>query len=226
MRRFFVDPPSAQEGDLELVGCFADVLREQNFSKEEVEAIIKAKDMLRQQIKLVLQTLAMVGERFGPAILDFPFTVLTDYEYDTQFGVFAKKAKRLNTIHHFDDNLNSENFAKVTTRLTPGKTYRVRMFLILSRVSSEDCLTFLKQQGALFVGVQGLALLWDNKANNFPVGRRVVSLDEKDTLWKDFNSHHRTPHVLCFSDGDAEFGLGFFENDLKEDQCLLCVSEL
>ena len=136
-----------------------DAVRALSFSKDEAQEIIKAGGTLQEQVKPILQKLAMVDQRFGPAVKDFEFTVSADYVYDTQLDTFAKKTKKLKTTYYFNDALTSANFAKATNKLEPGKTYRVRVFPILQTVTSDDCMTFLKKQGAILVGGQGITLL-------------------------------------------------------------------
>ena len=168
----------------------------------------------------------MTDQRFGPAMKDFEFTVPPDYQHDTQLDTFAEKTKRLKTTYYFNDGLTSKNFAKATNKLEPGKTYRVRIFPVLETVTSEDCMTFLKKQGAILVGGQGVTLLQDQKADEFPVGKWTVSFDEKDALWEDAGGFHGVPGVFRYSDGDWEFNLGYFDYDWGDYYCLLCVTEV
>ena len=163
---------------------------------------------------------------FGAPLIDFELTVPTDYNHDTQIDTFAAKTKKLLTTHYFNKNLTSSNFAKATNKLEPGKKYRVRIFPILSTVSSVDCVIFLKKQGAILVGGQGVTLLQDQKADEFPVGKWTVSFDEKDALWTDSDGRHGVPGVHRLSGGDWGFYLGFFERDWRGDYCLLCFCDL
>ena len=202
-----------------------DAVRALGFSKEEAQKIIKAGGTLQEQVKPILQKLAMVDQRFGPAVKDFEFTVPSDYKHDTQLDTFAKKTKKLKTTYYFNDALTSENFAKATNKLEPGKTYRVRIFPILETVTSEDCMTFLKKQGAILVGGQGVTLLQSQKADEFPVNKWTVSFDEKDALWVGSDGYHRVPFVNRSSDGDWRFSLGCFEGGWGGDDCLLCFCD-
>ena len=202
-----------------------DAVRALSFSKDEAQEIIKAGGTLQEQVKPILQKLAMVDQRFGPAVKDFEFTVSADYVYDTQLDTFAKKTKKLKTTYYFNDALTSANFAKATNKLEPGKTYRVRVFPILQTVTSDDCMTFLKKQGAILVGGQGITLLQVNKPNEFPVSKWTVSFDEKNVLWEDAGGGHRVPGVDRRSDGDWGFSLGYFEGGWLDDHCLLCFCD-
>ncbi len=166
------------------------------------------------------------NEHFGTARSEFKLTVPPDYNHETQIDRFQKKVKKLKTTYHYNDALTSENFAKATNKLVPGKTYKVKIFPILSKVTSEDCMDFLRKQNAILVGGQGLTLVQELKPEQVPVGMFTVSFDEKEALWKDSGGDHRVPRVNRYSDGDWDFNLGFFEVDLGAGRCLLCFCEL
>lgn len=210
-----------------LCDLFREGLRTLGLTKDEAQEIIKAGGKMQEQFKPILQKLAMIDQRFGPAIKEFEFTVPANYKHDSQLDTFAKKTKKLSTTHYFNNALTSSNFAKATNKLEPGKTYKVKIFPILSQVSSEDCMTFLEKQNAILVGGQGITLLQDHKAGKFPVGKYTVSFDQKDALWIDSDGYHRVPSVHRSSDSARKFSLGYFENDWSDDDyCLLCFCDL
>lgn len=167
-----------------------------------------------------------LDQRFGLAVKDFEFTMPADYEHDSQLDTFAEKAKRLLTTRYFDNALSSANFRNATNKLMPGKTYRVRIFPVLETVTSEDCMTFLRNLGAILVGGQGITLLADKKVDEFPIGKWTASFDEKDALWEDIIGNHRVPDVGLHSDGGRLFCLGSFEHDWSGPRCLLCFCDL
>lgn len=205
-----------------------DAVRALGFSKDEAQEIIKAGGTLQEQVKPILQKLAMVDQSFGPAVKDFKFTVPADYVHDTQLDTFAENVRKMKSTFHFQFGLTSKNFAEATNKLEPGKTYRVRIFPVLQRATSEDCMTFLQKQGVIFVGGQGLTLLQDQKADEFPVGKWTVSFDKKGALWEDTDGRfsERVPRVRRRSVGYWEFGLGSFGFHYNDDDCLLCVSDM
>ncbi|MFA6515394.1 MAG: hypothetical protein WCT42_04000 [Candidatus Paceibacterota bacterium] len=208
-----------------LCDLFREGLRTLGFSKEEAQEVIKAGGKMQEQIKLILQKLAMVDQRFGSAIKEFEFTVPADYEHDSQLDTSAEKTKKLKTTYSFNDELTSKNFAKATNKLVPGKTYKVKIFPILTTVTSGDCINFLSKQNAILVGGQGVTLLQENKSDAFPFDKWTVSFDQKDSLWKDASGHHRVPSVDADSDGDFNFNLGYFEDDWLDGYCLLCFCD-
>ncbi len=154
------------------------------------------------------------------------FTVPIDYNHDTQIDVFAKKTNKLRTIYYFDGNLNSQNFAKSSNKLVPGKTYRIKLFSILEEASSGKCLCFLKANNAILVGGQGLTALQENQPSIFPDGKWVVSFDEKGSLWEDCLGYLGVPGAGRRSDGSWEFRLCCFEFSLTSTVVLVCFCDL
>ena len=209
-----------------LCDLFREGLRTLGFNKDEAQEIIKAGGKMQEQFKPILQKLAMVDQRFGPAVKEFEFTVPSDYKHDTQLDTFAKKTKKLKTTYYFNDALTSANFAKATNKLEPGKTYKVKIFPILATVTSEDCMLFLKKQNAILVGGQGITVLQDQKPDEFPIDKWTISFDEKETLWKDADGDHRVPDVHRRSGRDWGFGLGDFGFDWDDDRALLCFCDM
>jgi hypothetical protein len=190
------------------------------FSEDEAERIIAINSALQEQVKPILRKLAKGVQCFGPALSDFEFTVPAGYDHDTQIDTFARENKSFTS-----DNLTSENFARATHKLVPGKTYRVRIFPILSQVTSEECISFLAMQGGVLVGGQGVTLLQSIKADEFPVLKWTISFDEKDTLWERSDGYHLVPSVFRSSDGGWLIFFGCFELGPLKGNCLLCFSE-
>ncbi|MFZ4500074.1 MAG: hypothetical protein ACOYMZ_01070 [Minisyncoccia bacterium] len=200
-----------------------------NFSKEEAQEIIEKGDLLQNGFKEFvigkLKKLAVIDQRFGPALVEFDLTVPMDYDDDKQIDQFGKKTKKLKTTYHYNDALKSSNYENATNKLEPGKTYLVKIFPVLETVSSEDCMNFLKKQRAILVGGQGLTLAQDLKADEFPVEKWTVSFDEKDTLWSDSVGDHRVPDVYRGSGGGWGFGLGYFSGPWGSGDCILCFCD-
>lgn len=195
----------------------------QNVRKDDLAGLIVGTHEIKAKEKAPVVS---PDQKFGAAIKEFEFTVPADYKHDSQLDTFAKKTKKLKTTYYFNDALTSANFAKATNKLEPGKTYKVKIFPILATVTSEDCMTFLGKQNAILVGGQGITLLHDQKADEFPVGKYTVSFDQKDALWTDSDGNHRVPYVLRRSDGGWRFRLGYFGDAWVSDGCLLCFCDL
>lgn len=209
-----------------IVDVVRDAVRALCLSKDEAQEIIMNGGMMQEEVKPILRKLAIADKRFGQAIKKFKFTVPVNYNHNTQIDTFAQKTKKLETTGDYDDHLTSANFAKATNKLEPGKTYKVKIFPILSTVTSEDCLKFLRKQNVLLVGGQGLTLIQALKADQFPTGKWTVSFDEKNALWEDAFGDHRVPISCPRLDGCWDFGLGRFEGHWVNYYCLLCVCDL
>lgn len=200
------------------------------FSKEEAQEIIKNGGLVQKDLSeartAILKKYAIIDQRFGAALVEFDFTVPMDYDHDTWLDHVYRAKKKLKTTYYYNDDLNSKNFANATNKLVPGKTYRVKIYPILSTVTSDDCLNFLKRQAAVLVGGHGLLLTQSLHKEQFPEGKWTVSFDEKEALWKDAGGDHRVPRVSRRSGGYWWFGLGCFEDDWSAGYCLLCVCDL
>ncbi len=154
----------------------------------------------------------------------FQFTVPDDYNHPTQLASFAKENRE--KFYSYNNNITDANFARATNKLTPGKTYGAKIFGITQRVTSEDCLAFLKTQKAILVGAQGISVVWQQAKEQFSKGKWTVSFDEKDALWQDAVGYHGVPYVSQYSGGGWDFVLGYFEGGWRGDRCLLCVRDL
>jgi len=208
-----------------LCDLFRDATRALGLSKDEAQEIIGAGGVMQSEVKPILKKLAITDKRFGVAIREFEITVPTGYNHDTQIDTSAEKAKKEKTTYGYNSDLNSKNFAKATSKLIPGKAYIVKLFPILSRVTSEDSLTFLSKQNAILVGGQGATLVYDVAKDQLPKGKWTVSFDEKDRLWEDVVGNHRVPGVIAYSDGGFEFYLGRFGYDWLDDGVILCFCD-
>ena len=158
---------------------------------------------------------------------EFAVTVPADYKHANQLDSFLKKIRKSKNVYGYNENITDANFAKVTTQLVPGKTYKVKIFGINGRVTSADCLVHYRSQKAIFTGAQGASLVWEQKKEEFRKGKWTASFDEKEALWKDTGGYHGVPGVFCDSIGDHNFPfeLSAFEFDWYSFNCLLCFCE-
>lgn len=152
-------------------------------------------------------------------------TVPPDYVHATQLATFKKVCQM--TRRDFNDNITDANFAKVTTPLSPGRKFKVKVWkqTVAGATTSEERMVFLRSQKAIFTGAQGASLVFAQKRQELPKGYWYCSFDEKDALWQDAVGYHRVPHVCAHSDGDFDFNLGHFEYEWGDDRCLLCFCD-
>ena len=208
-----------------LSDLFRDAVRALGFSKDEAQEIIENGNLLQSEVKPILQKLAIADKRFGPAIREFEITILPDYDHPTQIDSSIKKARKEKTTYFINSDFTSKNFANATNKLEPGKTYKVKLFPILSQVSSEDCINFLAKQNAILVGGQGVTLVYDVAKDQLPKGKWTVSFDEKKALWKDADGDHGVPFVGAYSGGDFRFSLGCFGRPWYDHGVILCFCD-
>jgi len=115
-------------------------------------------------------------------LFKFKFTVPKEYNEETHLASFSKK--RRGNFWSYSGAINNRNFK--ATELVSGKTYTVKIFEINRRVTSKDCLDFLKTQKAMLVGPWGLSLLWEcqDQKEKFPITGWMISFDEKNARMK------------------------------------------
>ena len=205
---------------------FTQSLLRLNLTEDEANRIIEASYKMWNRIEPILREFATENQRFGPAVNEFEFTVPSDYKHDTQLDTFVGNTEALETTYCLNNNLTSTNFANATNELVPCTPYSVKLFPVLSKVSSEECIRFLSEQGAVLVGAQGITLLQKRMPDEFPVGKWLVSFDEKEALWIDSDGKHRLLRVRRSSNGDWRFHLASFEGYWHGNSCILCFSEL
>jgi len=143
-----------------------------------------------------------------------------NYTHQNQLGRFQQYRKK---FCYWNTGITDINFARVSQKLIPGKTYIVEFYGINTRVPDNECLEFLKSQNAILTGAQGITLFWELQKREFPLSKYTVSLDEKDALWKDKTDQISKAAGIARSPGDR-WGLQVFFSGykLQKGSCLLC----
>ena len=217
--------PMSSKQENHIVDLFRIALRNLNFNKDEGQEIIGDGGSLQLAVKPILKKMAISEKRIGAPLAEFDLTVPSDYDHEKQIDQSGKKARKEKTTYYYNNALTSKNFAKATNKLEPSKTYSVKIFPILSAISSEDCLAFLRKQRAILVGAQGMMLVYDLHKDQFPKGKWSVSFDEKEALWTDAGGRLRVPFVCAYADGDFSFDLDSFVGAWGADYCLVCFCD-
>ena len=90
-------------------------------------------------------------------------TVPDGYVHATQLATF--KRNHGEKCYFYNDDISDENFAKVTTPLTPGRKFKVKVFkqVVAGAVTSEERMAFLRSRRAVFTGAQGASLVFTQK---------------------------------------------------------------
>ena len=176
-----------------------------------------------KQITLLIDKCSQTDKRFELADT-FEVVVPKDYNHTTRLDSFRKAHEQ--EFYYYNPAINDKNYGNATTKLVPGRRFLVKIFQIKEKVSSDDCLGFLKGQKAVLVGAQGASLAYEQGKDKLPISRWSVSFDEKDALWEDADGDRRVPYVGRRSGGDFPFDLGYFEVDWADGRCLLCFCEI
>jgi hypothetical protein len=131
-------------------------------------------------------------------------------------------------FYSVNENITDANFPNPSRILKPGDKLWVRAFqqIVKGTTTSEERMTFLKKQNAVFTGAQGASLVFEQKRDQLPKGKWYASFDEKKRLWKDADGGHRVPGVNAHTDGDFFWDLGRFEYGWRDDRALLCFCDV
>lgn len=214
---------------------FIIALEKSGFKLEDIKKIINAKNNKLARVMnmayLIELRQAELDKRNKRHYLSstFQFTVPDNYDHEHQLALFLKESRAKNKFYDFNDynnNITDANFAKVTNKLIPGKTYTANIFQVNESMSPEDNLSFLKSQSAILVGAQGLSLVEQLKANELPVDRRIFSFDEYDALFGDVFYGHMVPYIIRSSDNYLIFDYKPFRESLGGVERFLCVCDL
>ncbi len=168
-----------------------------------------------------------IDSKFGKDILKGTgvFTVPNDYNDDTWLDDFRNKTCDLESTQYFNPNLRSENFANLKNKLVPCKTYGLKLFRILEKASTQECLMFLKENKAILVGPRGLTLLQSYQPEIFIIWKCTASFDEKNLLDQQDNTYG-VPFILRLSGNEWNFNLSSIEDNWQSLTVLICFHEL
>lgn len=204
-------------------------LRKSDLPRDAVQEVLEhqGKELLDEFESTLRQRVEAVVYRntvFIP-LTEFSLLVPEKYCHNTQLTSFAERFR--SEFYYFNDAITDQNFGKATIQLTPGQKLQAKIFGIKSgmRVSSVQCLDFLRSQKVILVGAQGLSLVYELDKGKLPKGKWTVSFDKKDALWVDGDGCHRVPCIDARSDGGFRFDLGSFGNGWYDDYGLLCLCD-
>ncbi len=123
---------------------------------------------------------------FGPPIAKFEIKVSGpkggSYDHQQQVDLSIERLRNVNLLRSVHPCFNSENFSKTSHILKEGEIYEARIFPVLNKTSSRECLDFLRKRGAIPPGAQGLTLVLEQSLDELPINIWLVSPDEKDML--------------------------------------------
>lgn len=120
---------------------------------------------------------------FGEPVKTFELKVPDNYRHETYKEEFILRQKERGSFFSSGvDILMNECFSRPSKVMMPGEIYTVKI-ISAHRVYLPICLEFLKQQGAVLVGPQGLFLVCDDRPEelNFQ-SNGIFSLSEEELL--------------------------------------------
>ena len=141
-------------------------------------------------------------------LTSFELVVPAGYKHGGYLGRFHKANRK--KFYGYNDDIIDENFGNPSRVIKAGERFLIKLIGITCQVSSEECLAVYEREQAHLVGAQGLALLWEHKRKELPVGKWTLSFDKKECL-PVVDGYHRVPRVRRHSDAVFRFGLGDFE---------------
>ena len=156
----------------QLARFLEDAVRKLDLSKEQAQEIIKNGGKMQAEVRDVLSKYSVADKRFT-FVNTFEIIVPANYKHETRLNSFSKENKK--KFYYYNDAITDKNFAKATTKLEPGRKLKVKVFQINSRVTSTDCMDFLKSQNAVLTGAQGVSLVYEQKKEELVKGKLAIS---------------------------------------------------
>lgn len=156
-------------------------------------------------------------------------TVPDDYVHETCLQLFEKKNRqKFCEKRGYNYNITDQNFPHPSRILKPGDKLRVYAFkqIVSGRTTSEERMSFLKSQKAVFVGVQGASLVFEQRKEDLRMYYMYDSFDEKENIWEDSDGDHRVPYITACSNGNFVFGLSSFESEWDDFSAFFCFCEI
>ncbi len=202
---------------------FALVLDKAGFNADLVHQIVNSRgNRHAKAMHAALTEGALVDDRFE-LVNTFNVIVPEGYDHGTRLDTFGNEHRK--EFAYYNKNITDQNYANATTKLVAGRKFKVKVFQIKGRVSSDDCLNQIRSHKGVLVGAQGMSLAYEQGKEQLPVDRYSVSFDEKEALWKDADGNRRVTLVFRCSDGGFKFRLGLFGGVWIDRCCLLCFCD-
>jgi hypothetical protein len=204
-------------------GVLRQLPRPDELGQEVGEKWTNGQGALKKALATVL--LPKESDKFGLFVDLGIITVPKDYVHETRLVSFEKENRK--KFYGYNDAITDKNFGKATTKLVPGRKFRVKAFkqIVGGSTTSEERLAFLKTQNAILTGAQGASLVFEQKREDLPKGFWYCSFDEKEALWEDADGDHGVPCLGRSSGGGWDFSLGYFGGVWDDDGCLLCFCD-
>lgn len=177
-----------------LAGLQIDLLhkvRKGQVTLDQVEWLLNLRKDVRERLK---RSVISKPNPLFTLVDAFELVVPVNYHHDIQLRAFRKSHTRQK--FGYNDAVNDNDCAQVTTKLEPSQKYVIKIFQMKEPIASpEGCMEVLQEEGIIFTGAQGLSLVYEKSRAYIEADCRYFSFDRKDALPK----WHATPkwHADC-----------------------------
>ncbi|OIO29083.1 hypothetical protein COX93_00430 [Candidatus Nomurabacteria bacterium CG_4_10_14_0_2_um_filter_30_12] len=206
-----------------LLRVLEDAVDASGLTKDQTTEILKVGNLVQADLKISLIKHSISNKRFELLVDLGIVTVPENYVHGKQLDSLNRKE-----FYYFNEDIIDANFSNPTRILKPGDKLWVRAFkqVSLGSTTSEDRMEFSAKMNAVYPGIQGAYLVYQQKCDQLPKRYWYCSFDEKERLWKDTDGHRRVPNVHADSSGDFEFYLGYFESDWDGHSIILLFCDM
>lgn len=211
----------------ELAICFDKA----GFNANDIQDIIDSKDNKKAQamfaaITSKISDVPPIPGKFREFINLGLIMVWDDYMPETCLSMFSRG-------HHekfgsYNDTITDKHFSHPGRVLKPGDKLRVRVIEQTEAITtSQECMAFLDQQeGNVYLGAQGLAIVFERMADLLPKNKEYTSFDRDENLWQPSGGHRRLPIIRVSHDGEFDLDLKDFKDTRGRSNVFFSFSEV
>lgn len=158
------------------------------------------------------------------AIWTSDITVPDDYDHDTYIKIFRKRyGKEFNPFV-----IKEDGTADKTVRLMPGQKFEVEIFKqqVQGDTTVEERIAFLQSQKAVFVGLHGALLFWEQlRRRNLFVGFNYASFNGDEVVSEDALCDNRATYLTHPFVSNWGLSNNISEGKCNKRTCILCFRE-
>lgn len=200
-------------------------IRAMGMSKDSAHMLTRNEESLMEKIKETFQNYEKELKRFE---LFLDLGIIVAPENYVHSAAIAKFCRGLRKSTYFNDAITDENFSHPSYIIQPGDKFHVRAFrqTVPRTTSTKERMDFIMSENPTYLGVQGAALVWNQKRDRLTKGYLYSSFDEIENLWQEADGKHGIPRVDAYLDGEYEFHLGYYEIDQYDMNAFLCFNKI
>lgn len=170
-----------------------------------------------------------VYAQFASPQVDQIFQVSEDYNYHTYLDTFEIQARCFSKpkTYYFADRFINDN--QPLDQLQAGAWYQLRIIPLMRKKGAtlEQCLSFLKVNGCLFLGTRGLGVVYNSISHTYFNPKKRFLLFSSNVVSKE----NQIPCISRLLDGGWEFDMMSIHDTISGSDwgggyCLICVTPL